>query len=152
MTLKDLMTAPVTTCRSTASLCEAARIMLDQHRGCLPIVDAKGRLAGILTDRDVCMAVARHCSLAHTPVRDVMTRNVVSCGEDDHLDAALVAMKQHRLRRIPVVNKRGAVKGLISIDDAIRNTGLAEGRLPAEAIMDVLRHICTPEYELLLAR
>ena len=152
MTLKDLMTAPVTTCRATASLAEAARIMLDDNRGCLPIVDAKGHLAGVVTDRDVCLAIACHCSPASTLVRDVMTRDVVSCTEDDHLDTALVAMQQHRLRRIPVVNKRGTVKGLVSIDDAIRNTGLAEGRLTAEAIMGVLRHICTPEYELQLAR
>ena len=127
-------------------------MMLDESRGCLPIVNAHGHLAGILTDRDVCLAIARHCSPANTLVREVMTRDVVSCGEDDHLDAALVAMKQHRLRRIPVVNKRGTVKGLISIDDAIRNTGVAEGRLAAEPIMDVLRHICTPEYDLVLAR
>jgi len=152
MMLKDLMTAPVTTCRATASLAEAARVMLDENRGCLPIVDAHGHLAGVLTDRDVCLAVARHYNPTSTPVRDVMTGDVVSCAEDDHLDAALVAMKQHRLRRIPVVNTRGVVKGLISIDDAIRNTGLAEGRLPAEMVMDVLRHICTPEYDLLLAR
>lgn len=152
MTLKDLMTAPVTTCRTTVSLAEAARVMLDKNRGCLPIVDVHGHLAGVLTDRDLCLAIARHSSPVNTLVRDVMTRDVVSCNEDDTLDAALVAMKQHRLRRIPVVNKRGAVKGLVSIDDAIRNTGVAEGRLPAEAIMDVLRHICTPEYDLLLAR
>lgn len=150
--LKDLMTAPVTTCRATASLAEAARLMLEEDRGCLPIVDGRGHLAGILTDRDVCLAVARHTSPANTLVRDVMTRNVISCAEDDDLNAALVTMKEHRLRRIPVINKRGTVKGLISIDDAIRNTGVADGRLPAEAIMDVLRRICTPEYDLLLAR
>lgn len=152
MTLRDLMTAPVTTCRNTASLGEAARVMLDENIGCLPIVDGHGHLAGILTDRDVCLAVARHCNPARTDVRDVMTRDVVSCREDDGLDAALVAMKEHRLRRVPVVNKRGRVLGLISIDDAIRNTGLADGRLPAEAVVDVLRHICTPEQDLLLAR
>jgi CBS domain-containing protein len=152
MTLKDLMTAPVITCRSNASLGEAARLMLDENRGCLPIVDGRGQLAGILTDRDVCLAVARHSDPAKTAVREVMTRDVVSCREDDPLETALVAMKQHQFRRIPVVNSRGRVKGLISIDDAIRNTGLADGRLPAEAIMDVLRHICTPEYDLLLAR
>ena len=151
MMLKDLMTTPAITCRNAASLAEAARLMLDENRGCLPIVDGHGHLVGILTDRDVCLAVARHVS-PRTPVRDVMTRDVVSCREDDHLDAALVAMKQYRLRRIPVVSARGTLKGLISIDDAIRNTGLAAGRLPSEAILDVLRHICTPEYDLLLAR
>jgi CBS domain-containing protein len=146
------MTAPVATCRGTVSLAESARVMLDESLGCLPIVDRHGHLAGILTDRDVCLAVARHFNPASTVVRDVMTRDVISCREDDGLDAALVAMKEHRLRRIPVVNTRGRVVGLVSIDDVIRNTGTAAGGLAAEAVVDVLRHICTPDRDLLLAR
>lgn len=151
MLLKDFMTSPVTTCRNTASLAEAARLMLDENVGCVPVVDTHGHLTGILTDRDVCVAVARHFKPATTFVRDVMTRDVVSCYDDEYLNSALVAMKEHRLRRIPVVNRRGVVKGLLSIDDAIRNSGLADGRLPIEAVMDVLRHICTPEADLRLA-
>jgi len=152
MTVKELMTAPVTTCRTTASLSEAARIMLHKNRGCLPVVDAHDRLAGIVTDRDVCFAVARHQNPSRTLVREAMTSHVVSCTIDDFIDRALVLMKEHRVRRIPVVDKRGAVKGLISIDDVIRNSGTALGRLPAEAVVDVLRHLCTPEYEVLIAR
>jgi CBS domain-containing protein len=154
MTVKDLMTKPVKTCRTTAILGDAARTMLEGHCGCVPIIDARGRLAGMLTDRDVCLAVAaRHQSPWEIPVRDVMSPNVVSCLVTDHIDAALVAMKEHRVRRIPVVDEEGHVKGLISIDDAIRNTGLAKGRLPAEAVVDVLRHICAPvEPEIVGAR
>ena len=145
MTVKDLMTSPVKTCRTTALLGDAARIMLEGHFGCVPVIDSRGRLAGMLTDRDVCLAVAaRHQSPWEIPVRDVMSPEIVSCLVTDHVDAALVAMKEHRVRRVPVVNDDGHVKGLISIDDAIRNTGLAKGRLPAEAVIDVLRHICAP--------
>jgi CBS domain-containing protein len=131
---------------------EAARLMLDENIGCVPIVDVHGHLVGILTDRDICLGVARQFNPATTAIHDVMTRDVISCREDDDLQTALVAMKEHRLRRIPVVNKRGRVIGLVSVDDAIRNAGTAAGRLPAEAVMDVMRHICTPERDLLLAR
>jgi len=56
----------------------------------------------------------------------------------------LVAMKENRVRRIPIVDEDGRVRGLISIDDVIRNTGLTRGRLASDAAADVLRHICTP--------
>lgn len=154
MKVKDLMTTPVKTCRTTALLGDVAQIMLDAGYGCVPVVDRHGRLAGMLTDRDVCLAVAaRHQSPWEIPVRDVMSPNIVSCLVDDYVDAALVAMKEHRIRRVPVVDDEGHVRGLVSIDDAIRNTGIAKGQLPAEAVVDVLRHICTPvEPEILGAR
>lgn len=154
MKVKDLMTTSVKTCRTTAVLGDAARIMLESHCGCVPVVDSRGRLAGMLTDRDICLAVAaRHQNPWEIPVRDVMSPNIISCLVTDYVDAALVAMKEHRVRRVPVVDNEGHIKGLISIDDAIRNTGLAKGRLPAEAVIDVLRHICTPiEAEIVEAR
>jgi CBS domain-containing protein len=152
MTVKELMTSPIKTCRANALVAEAARTMLEQNCGCLPVTDAHDRLAGIITDRDICFAVARHQHPSKTPVREAMTSHVVFCTTDDFVERALVLMKENRVRRIPVVDRRGAVKGLISIDDAIRNTGTAFGRLPAEAVVDVLRHICAPEYEALVAR
>jgi CBS domain-containing protein len=144
MKIKDLMTTPVKTCRTTALLGDAAQLMLDVGCGCVPIVDRHGKLAGMLTDRDVCRAVtARHQSPWEIPVRDVMSPNVVTVPIDEDVTAALVAMKEHRVRRVPVVDDGDRVKGLISIDDAIRNSGLGRGRLPADAVADVLRHICT---------
>jgi CBS domain-containing protein len=143
MKVNDLMTTPVRTCRTTALLGDAARIMLAAGCGCVPVVDRSGRLAGMLTDRDVCLAVAeRHQSPWEIPVRDVMSPNIVSVPIDEHVEAALVAMKEHQVRRVPIVDEDGHVKGLISIDDAIRRTGIGPGRLHAEAIADVLRHIC----------
>jgi len=77
-------------------------------------------------------------------VRDVMSSKIVTCRIDDDVDAVLVAMKENRVRRIPIVDEDGRVRGLISIDDVIRNTGLTRGRLASDAAADVLRHICTP--------
>jgi CBS domain-containing protein len=143
--VKEVMTTPVKTCQTTAILGDAARTMLAGHCGCVPIVDSRGRIAGILTDRDICLAVAaRHQSPWEIPVHEVMSRNVISCAVTDNMETALVAMKEHRVRRVPIVDDAGHVKGLLSIDDAIRNSGPAHGQLPAEAVIDVLRHICTP--------
>jgi CBS domain-containing protein len=69
----------------------------------------------------------------------------VPCRAADHLDAALVAMKEQGVRRVPVVDASGQVKGLVSIDDVIRHTGVGKATIPAEAVLDVLRHICQRE-------
>jgi len=101
MKVNDLMATPVRTCRTTTLLGDAALIMLEAGCGCVPVVGRRGRLVGMLTDRDVCLAVAeRHQSPWEIPVRDVMSRDVVSVPIDAHVDAALVAMKEHRVRRV----------------------------------------------------
>ena len=152
MKVKDLMTSPVNTCRTSALLGDAAQTMLQQRCGCVPVVDGRGRLAGMVTDRDVCLAVAaRHQSPWEIPVRDVMSPNLVTCHIDDDLDAALVAMKENRVRRVPIVDDDRRVRGLISIDDVMRNTGLARGRVASDAAADVLRHICTPHLDIVVS-
>ena len=146
MLARDLMTTPARTCRVTAPLSEAAKTMLDESCGCVPIVDTNGRVVGILTDRDICLAVAtRHERTADIPVREVMTSRVFTCGPDDPIDSAILTMKDHRVRRLPVVDVEGRLQGVLSADDLVRNTGLARGRLTAESVIDVLRHVCTPK-------
>jgi len=145
MLVKELMTRPVKTCRPVTSAGEAADLMREAHCGCLPVVDAHGTLLGILTDRDVCLLVAHHRDPWEVPVSDVMNGDVVSCRHTDQLDVALVAMKENGVRRIPVIDARDRLKGLISIDDVIRHTGAEPGDLPGEAVLDVLRHICERE-------
>ena len=148
MLVKELMTTPVRTCRPGTLLGTAAREMLEEECGCLPVTDSQGRLAGLLTDRDICVTVgARHRSPWEIPVKSVMKEKVFTCNVDDHIDAALATMKERRVRRLPVVDRDGHVKGLLSVDDLIRNTGIARGRLMAEPVMDVLRAICTPQVE-----
>ena len=147
MLAKELMTTPARTCRVTAALSEAAKTMMDESCGCLPIVDARGQVVGILTDRDICLAVAtRHDQRpSDIPVREMMTSKVFTCSPEESIDEALVKMKEHRVRRLPVVDTRGRLKGVLSADDLVRNTGLARGRLDADTVIDVLRHVCTPK-------
>jgi CBS-domain-containing membrane protein len=144
MLVKDVMTQAVRTCHATTSAGEAAAAMGVAAVGCLPVVDSHRQLIGIVTDRDVCMLVARHGDPWAVPVRDIMAGDVIACRTTDHLDVALVAMKENGLRRIPVLDARQQVRGLVSIDDVIRHTGGERGLLPAEAVLDVLRHICGP--------
>ena len=74
-----------------------------------------------------------------------MSADVRVCRPQDHLSVALVAMKEHGVRRVPVVDAHDHVRGLISIDDVIRHTGPEDAVAPGEAVLDVLRHICESE-------
>ena len=145
MRVRMLMTTPVETCGAASSVGEAAQTMRTSGCGCLPVIDAHDRLVGMLTDRDVCRLVGLRRDPWDVPVSDVMASDVVSCRIADRLDVALVAMKQYGIRRIPVIDASDHVKGLISIDDVIRSTGPDVKGIPAEAVLDVLRHICEAE-------
>ena len=145
MLVKDVMTRPVRTCRPAASVGTAAQTMRDARCGCLPVVDGHGKLLGIVTDRDICLLVAARRDPWDVPVSDIMSADVLICRPTDRIDVALVAMKENGVRRVPAVDSRDHVKGLVSIDDLIRNTGPEMSALPAEAVLDVLRHICERE-------
>lgn len=145
MLVKDLMNQPVRTCHPTTTAGEAAKAMVATGVGCLPVVDAHRRLVGIVTDRDVCVLVSRHRDPWDVPVCDIMAGDVISCRASDHLDVALVAMKENGLRRIPAVDAHTHVLGIVSIEDVIRRTGAGRGVIAGEAVLDVLRHICDRE-------
>lgn len=145
MLVRDVMTRPVKTCRPVTSVGEAAVLMRDGGCGCLPVADAHGKLLGIVTDRDVCLLVARQRDPWEVPISDIMSADVRVCRPQDHLSVALVAMKEHGVRRVPVVDAHDHVRGLISIDDVIRHTGPEDAVAPGEAVLDVLRHICESE-------
>jgi CBS domain-containing protein len=145
MLVKNVMTHPVQSCRPEATVAEAAALMADGGVGCLPVVDARHRLIGIVTDRDVCVLVGRHGDPKSVPVSEIMTRDVVPCRTTDYIDVALVAMKENGVRRVPAVDANGHVRGLISIDDIVRRAGAGKGAVPCEAVVDVLRHICERE-------
>lgn len=117
MDVRELMTTPVQTVGTEDTLNCAARLMRDHALGCLPVVDDTGRLAGILTDRDIALSAhemgealwrLRVADCMHTPVYTVRPG-------DDLADAARV-MRRHRVRRLPVVEDDRPV-GMISLDD-----------------------------------
>jgi predicted transcriptional regulator len=85
--------------------------------GVLPVL-REGRIVGIVTDRDVCLAVARKAA-AETPVRGVMSADVAKCGVNDDVRDALAVMASRQVRRLPVVDDRGGVAGVLSMDDII---------------------------------
>jgi CBS domain-containing protein len=123
MTIKDIMTTPVKTCTSSTNLAEAAAAMIDGDCGFLPVVD-DGTLAGVVTDRDMYIALAtRNARASDLRVGDVARKQVWTCNPDDDLHAALATMQEHRVRRLPVLGFGGTVAGVVSMNDLLLQAG-----------------------------
>jgi CBS domain-containing protein len=117
MKAKDLMTSEPKTCSRATNLAEAAEIMLAGDCGMLPVVD-EGRLVGVVTDRDLYIALGtRNQRAAELTVGEVAQSPVYTCTPQDEADAVLATMRAHRVRRLPVEGFGGTVLGIISLDD-----------------------------------
>lgn len=123
MNLKEVGTREVITAFRDESLIAAAKKMRDAHVGDVVVVKRRGtRLVpvGILTDRDIVVAtVALKVPVDVLSVGDVMTYSLISARETDGISKALELMRDHGVRRIPIVGKAGDVKGIVAIEDII---------------------------------
>jgi CBS domain-containing protein len=103
---------------------EAARLMLEHHVGSLIVVEERGSgkiPVGILTDRDIVVAVvARDLDARTIPVSEVMSTDVVSVRDEDHVKDALKLMRRRGVRRAPVVTRSGMLVGIVTLDDLLR--------------------------------
>jgi CBS domain-containing protein len=118
--------------------------MLEGRFGTLPVVDAHGRLAGIITDRDIAMAAAtRQRNASHIAVREAMSPIVRSCFAEDDLRDALKQMEEGRVRRLPVLDSAGHLAGIVSIDDLIRRALDEPGGVSSAQFVNAVTRICS---------
>jgi CBS domain-containing protein len=102
-------------------LIAAAHLMREKHVGYL-IVCERSRVAGVLTDRDIVVAVlAQEVDVRALKVGDVMTRDPLVIEEGQSIDAVLHHMREAGVRRVPVVDRSGALTGVLSIDDVLEH-------------------------------
>jgi len=122
----------------TADLAAAARVLGANHIGAVVIRGAGGRLAGILSERDIVSAISEHGAAALMfPVSQVMTRNVATCSGDDSIASIMERMTAGKFRHMPVVAK-GELIGIISIGDVVKQRVL-EIENESEAMRDYIR-------------
>jgi CBS domain-containing protein len=122
MNVRQLMTEHPTTCRVGDSASDAARIMWDCDCGAVPVLDDQDRVAGIVTDRDICMAAYfQGRPLAQIEVSGIMSRDLCTCAADDDVTAAERTMRENQVRRLPVVENGGrSLVGILSLSDVVR--------------------------------
>jgi CBS domain-containing protein len=122
----------------TADLTAAARLLGAHRIGAVIIRGAGGRLAGILSERDIVRAISEHGADAlKLPVGQVMTRNVATCGEDDSIASIMERMTEGKFRHMPVLAK-GELIGLVSIGDVVKQR-VGEIEQESEAMRDYIR-------------
>jgi len=139
--VRDIMTGEPRVCAPTTSLAVAATLMLDGDCGMLPVVD-EGKLVGVVTDRDMYIALATRNKLAsEMTVSEVVQAPVYTCGPDDEVQAALETMRQHRVRRLPVEGFGGAVTGIVSMNDLVLAAGARKPVRDVE-VVSTLQAIC----------
>lgn len=120
MKVQDIMTAEVETCGSESDLAAAATIMWRRDCGSVPVVDGEQKVIGMITDRDICMAVTTRNKLASAiKVSEVISGKVFACSPDDDIRDALETMQSAQLRRLPVIDDDGSLHGILSINDVV---------------------------------
>jgi len=129
MKVRDLMTKTVASCHSETNLAAAGALMWETDCGVLPVVDERRRVTGVLTDRDVCIALTTSDRMPSSmKVGDVVPSRVFVCGQDDDVQAALKIMQKERIHRLPVVNKMGTLEGVPSMNDIVLRAERVTGR------------------------
>ena len=144
MKVKEIMTTDVVACRRSASLAEIATMMGNRHLGCLPVVSAAGHVEGMVTDRDIAIAIALKGRTAdRIDASEAMSGRVYACSPNDTLQQVLEIMRTRRVRRLPVVDELGHLRGILSIDDvALRATSGQEAAVRPDDVVATLRGIC----------
>lgn len=145
MLAQDLMTHPIVKCHVNEPLNVAAHLMWEHDCGAIAVVDDEGRLTGVITDRDICMAAyTQGLPLAQMLVHTAMARSPISVGPDQPLQYVLELMGKHRVRRIPVIDAERRPLGMISMNDIARTTSDSRRRQDPWRIAQTLAAICTP--------
>ena len=140
MQIKDIMTPQPRTASPLTTLAEAAQLLWNADCGILPVTD-EGKLVGVVTDRDMCIALGtRNKPASDITVGDVATGTVWTCASTDDVHVALNTMRERRVRRLPVLAD-GSLVGIVSLND-LALVGGAGKPVRNEEIVDTFKAIC----------
>jgi CBS domain-containing protein len=141
MKVQDIMTSDVQCCGPDTNLAAAAHMMWDSDCGALPVLNAQGKVMGMITDRDICMATAtKNRPPSEITVWETISGKAYTCRMSDDVHTAIDIMKRERVRRLPVVDEEDVLQGVISMNDFILLAGETKGgKAPAISCEDVAR-------------
>ena len=139
LTVGDICTKSPRVTTPDATLAQAAKVMWESDCGMLPVIDTARKVIGVISDRDIALALAVRGSKVHdAKVKEAMGSRVVSCRADEAAGAALSRLAKFQVRRLPVVSADGVIEGVLSIADAIKNSGRFMGEKGQDITGDAL--------------
>jgi CBS domain-containing protein len=123
MKVSEAMSRDVKIANPEQTICEAAKLMADIDAGVLPVGEGD-RLVGMITDRDIAIRAVAANKSPDTPIREVMSEEILYCFDDEELDDVAESMSNQQVRRLPVVNRQKRLVGIISVGDLARSDDL----------------------------
>lgn len=150
MKVKDVMMRTAASCTLETNLGAAVEILWNRNCGILPVVDAQQDVVGVVTDRDICIALGtRNLLPGEIVVSQVTSGKVFDCKPDDDIRTAMATMARAKVRRLPVVNANGKLEGILSMDDIVIHS---EARIPGKTpelshdnVVETLKKVYRPE-------
>jgi CBS domain-containing protein len=143
MQVEDMMTKDVSFCIPSTSTAAAAEIMWTRDCGVLPVIGDSDRVVGIVTDRDLFIALGTgNRSASELPVGEIMQREPAVCASDDDVRSALRTMAERQIHRLPVVDTSGALKGILSMNDIVLQAKPGSDGVFKDDVIRTLKAIC----------
>ena len=141
MKVKKLMTEEVEFCHLDDDLAKAVEIIWRRDCGAVPVVDGDMRVIGMITDRDISIAVgSRNLKPSEIKIGEVITNsNPITCSADEDAEDALKKMRRKQVKRLPVVSQNDALIGILSITDI-----LLKDKKSKKKIFSALKAIAKP--------
>jgi CBS domain-containing protein len=140
MKVREIMVSNLVWCHPETNLAAATALLWEHKCGILPVVDPDHRPIGVITDRDICIAVGTRGKLAQDiTVGQVISGTVFACSLEADIQEALASMQRHHVRRLLVTDHSGCVRGILSIDDVILNVQWSDHKDVALTFADVCR-------------
>jgi CBS domain-containing protein len=142
MKVKECMCNKTVWVKPETNLREVAKIMTEEHIGCIPICDTEEKVIGIVTDRDlVSRGIATHKDVDETQVKDIMTNKVHNIGSNKEVEEAAKIMSDCQIKRVPVVDNNKLV-GIITVGDLANNN-----KISSDDVGSTVQEICNCEGE-----
>jgi CBS domain-containing protein len=154
MKVKEIMTAGPKACTMTDNLAEAARLMWEEDCGIVPVVGEAGKLVGLITDRDICMAaMMKGQSESNIAIESVISGRLFTCKPEDDIQTALDTMGSNKVRRLAVVTAKGKLAGMLSMNDVVLKAAEAGDKEAAQLsygdVVNTYKSICQHQLPML---
>ena len=147
MKVQEVMSRNPKVCTLGDNLSAAAGLMWENDCGILPVVAEGGKVVGLITDRDICMAAnLKNQRLSNLAVEDVISGDVYACKAEEDIRSALEIMQENKVRRLPVIAADGTLQGILSINDVVLRANEPKGKKAPELsygdVVNTYKSIC----------